>query len=423
MLEKMIAKTRTFFRMALIAGMFTALSCKENSDPLKPDPVHDPYPVPDPVVHYLPASFLNDWSINWISYAPTNFNPEQHKFPSEESIRQDIRKLVGCNYKGLITYGADSILGRVPGIAQEEGVKGFIMGIWDITSKEEFDNAVRSKDFVDAYCVGNEGLANSRYNRNELIHVMDSLRTIVLKPVTTTEPMPSYDAEMIKIGDWPFPNSHPYWTGITDPEAAAKWTKQQYDRLDAMTDRHLMFKEVGLPTSGENNLNEDNQNKYYNYLESLMGPYSVAFSYFEAFDQPWKDNMPVEPHWGIFDKDRNPKKTALPQIIYITVPKKGTYNNLYGMVRNVTPEDYSVSNYLFVNGGWWVKPYWSSPLVSIWSSGEWSCDMTTGGIDENATQYMTYLVLPDFNPNAYSPPSLPPNAVNNKVKAYVTVNR
>src|SRR5205823_9481233 len=36
----------------------------------------------------------------------------------------------------------------------------------------------------------------------------------------------------------------------------------------------------------------------------------VRFVYFEAFDQPWKTHLPVEPHWGIFRSDRTPKVLA-----------------------------------------------------------------------------------------------------------------
>jgi hypothetical protein len=43
----------------------------------------------------------------------------------------------------------------------------------------------------------------------------------------------------------------------------------------------------------------------------------VKFVYFEAFDQPWKTHLPIEPHWGIFNSDRSPKvlgKRLLPPV-------------------------------------------------------------------------------------------------------------
>ena len=87
----------------------------------------------------------------------------------------------------------------------------------------------------------------------------------------------------------------------------------------------------------------------------------AMFSYFEAFDQPWKNTMPVEPYWGLFDKDRQPKDVTEPQLIVTSAPKLGTYANLYGKTRNVKPDEYAVSTYINVAGTWWVKPYWSTP--------------------------------------------------------------
>ncbi len=36
----------------------------------------------------------------------------------------------------------------------------------------------------------------------------------------------------------------------------------------------------------------------------------MLFAYFEAFDQSWKDHLPIEPHWGLFASDRTPKPVA-----------------------------------------------------------------------------------------------------------------
>jgi hypothetical protein len=67
-------------------------------------------------------------------------------------------------------------------------------------------------------------------------------------------------------------------------------------------------------------------------------------------------------------------------------------------VRGVDPSDYKVAVYIYVSG-WWTKPTWGSPLTPIQSDGSWSCDITTGGMDQFATQIAAFLV-----PNGYSPP-------------------
>jgi len=79
------------------------------------------------------------------------------------------------------------------------------------------------------YCVGNEGL-EKRYKLEQLSTVMQSLRTLTGKPVTTTEELEDYsDKALLQLGDWVFPNVHPYFHNQLDPDAAVRWTKAAYD--------------------------------------------------------------------------------------------------------------------------------------------------------------------------------------------------
>jgi hypothetical protein len=57
--------------------------------------------------------------------------------------------------------------------------------------------------------------------------------------------------------------------------------------------------------------------------------------------------------------------------------------------------------YIKVRGGWWTKPYWSTPLSPIEEDLTWTCDITTGGVDEEATEVCTFLV-----PDTYTPPAM-----------------
>jgi len=94
-----------------------------------------------------------------------------------------------------------------------------------------------------------------------------------------------------------------------------------------------------------------------------------------------------------------PVEPGDPAIWFTYVPPYGSFNNLQGQVGNVTPADYKVAVYIKVGGFWWTKPYWTSPLTVIKSNGSWTCDITTGGNDETATEIAAYLV-----PNGYNPP-------------------
>jgi len=368
----------------------------------------------------ISVDFFDNKNIKWIAYAPTNFNPDLEQFPSEESVRADLNLLYDHNFKGIFTYGADDILGNVPRIAKEIGFPHVVMGIWSLESPEEWNNALDAVNYVDGYCVGNEGLSAGRYTIGQLEEKLESLREATKKPATTTEALSEYDVNLLELGDWVFPNCHPYWQGITNPENAASWTLQQYDDLSGKTSKIVVLKEVGLPSEGNIGLSEENQNNYYRLLEDLMEDKSnVSFAYFEAFDQEWKNWAEVEPHWGLFDKDRNEKDVSQPQILHTFVPPRGSYSNLQGRVVNVLPENYRTSTYIKVGSTWWMKPYWSWPLSSIREDSKFTTDITTGGIDNTASKVNSYLVVPDYAPVKH----VLPNVNDAKVITEVSTDR
>lgn len=88
-----------------------------------------------------------------------------------------------------------------------------------------------------------------------------------------------------------------------------------------------------------------------------------------------------------------------PAIGLTYVPKYGSTENLQGRVLNADPKDFAVAVYIEVDGGWWTKPYWDSPVTKINNDKTWVCDITTGGIDETATRIVAYLI-----PRNYQPP-------------------
>jgi len=106
------------------------------------------------------------------------------------------------------------------------------------------------------------------------------------------------------------------------------------------------------------------------------------------------------------DHGTNPSKCPCspgdPAITFSYVPSIGSFENLKGCVCNVNnPTEYAVAVYIRVGSGWWTKPYWSNPLTTIHDDGSWECDITTGGIDERATEIAAYGV-----PKTYNPPLL-----------------
>jgi exo-beta-1,3-glucanase (GH17 family) len=244
----------------------------------------------------------------WVAYFPTQANPNTGLEPTRASIDADLTLLRKAGFTGLVTYGSSGFTGReLPALAEANGFGGLIVGVWDPKNAGEMAAAkgAASSRIVLGYCVGNEGM-NERYRMSELSSAMQNLREATGKPVTTAEQIEKYDNEVLRqAGDWVFPNAHPYFNHELDPIDAVPWTLNAYNRLVRRSDRFVFFKEVGLPTAGRANekLSEANQDKYYAELART----SVRFVFFEAFDLPWKNNLPVEPHWGIFRPDRSPK--------------------------------------------------------------------------------------------------------------------
>jgi exo-beta-1,3-glucanase (GH17 family) len=247
--------------------------------------------------------------IRWVAYSPPSADPNQNIEASSEDIGKDLAVLRQAEFTGLVTYGASGRMGRdLPTLAQSAGFQGLIMGIWDPTNQEEIANAKAAANFsiTLGFCIGNEGL-HQRYELPILSAAIDNLRHSTGKRVTTTEEIDDYsDNALLQLGDWVLPNAHPYFHNQLDPNAAVQWTQTAYDDTIRRGNRFVMFKEVGLPTAGGPGLSEANQARYYRELAKT----SVRFVYFEAFDQPWKTHLPVEPHWGIFHSDRTPKPAA-----------------------------------------------------------------------------------------------------------------
>jgi hypothetical protein len=92
-----------------------------------------------------------------------------------------------------------------------------------------------------------------------------------------------------------------------------------------------------------------------------------------------------------------------------SIPAFGSEENLGGRVRNVDPAAFHVATYLFLEGlGWFVKPTFASPCTSIAANGDFSVDVTTGGVDNLAHRYAVFLLpVSDPCPSANAAPFLP----------------
>ena len=108
-------------------------------------------------------------------------------------------------------------------------------------------------------------------------------------------------------------------------------------------------------------------------------------------------------------------------IVFTSVPRIGTWGEpLKGKVSNdVSPSKAKIIVFIKVGSTWWVKPFYSTPFTTIGSNHTWSCYITTGGIDEQATEIRAYLVSSDYDNSS----PLPPNPPTSEVWAMASVIR
>ena len=104
---------------------------------------------------------------------------------------------------------------------------------------------------------------------------------------------------------------------------------------------------------------------------------------------------------------------ATPTIEITNVPPYGTCCRLEGRVSNANPAIHAVAVFIYVPcANWWSKPRCSAALTPIQADGAWSCNVTTGGIDNLATCFAALLVSTNYSePCVEGCSALPANVI------------
>jgi len=266
--------------------------------------------------------------VRWISYAPTHFYPSERPpvMPSDASIRADLRVLRQHGFDGLITYGA--AVESIPRLAHDAGFRSLLLGIWDPQSERErlaaSAAAQNYPDLISGIIVGNEGILRGEYDAEQVCDSIARVRELTHLPVSTTETPEILDVEpkLARCSDFLTVNLHPFFHGTQyrEPHKAVAWTVATYQALRrSYPEQALLVKECGLPSTGDDELTEANQARYY----QLLAVTSVRFSYFEAFDaSPRFKQGRIEQSWGLFYQNRKPKLASRTLPWNVTVPTK-----------------------------------------------------------------------------------------------------
>lgn len=384
-----------------------------------------------------------------------NNNPEV----SEYQIMCRVR-IVSPYTTWIRTFGSMHGLEESGRIAHELGLKASI-GAWlskDLQANEsEIQNLISAAKAgnADIAILGSEVLLRGDLTEAQLLDYIQRFKSEVPEVPVTTADVYSVLLDHPQVMDACniiFVNYFPYWEGMDINHAIAYLHARHHEVVARAKGKEVIVSETGWPSDG-NQIGDavpslENACFYFLNFVSWARANNVKYFYFEAFDEEWKASHegPQGAHWGVWYKDGIlkpcmqdvfdgktipdnwtcqgiPGGPGDPAIEFTYVPPYGSYDNLRGQVWHVWPDDYGVAVYIYVNGGWWTKPYWNNPLTSINCDGSWKCDITTGGVDHIATRIIAYLVPCGYDPPLASGQSSLPQELEQNCVAKVEVTR
>lgn len=328
-------------------------------------------------------------------------------------------------------FGLDGDLSFGPWLAKRLGYQTVIATAWigrsDAVNRSELHKLIGIARYADILAVGSEALLRNDVSPSQLISYMNEVRSAVPgKPVATSEVYHVLLAhpEVIDACDKILAHVHPYWDGL-DVGSAVPWIYANYLTLVATAaGKEVIISETGWksfgPTQGAAVPSPENQRAFLLNLTSFTRATGVSVYYFSTADEPWKGQ---DDGWGLFTSDLLLKPMlaqvwlgdsvpdnwsreeptcglGVPEFRFTFVSALGDGSGIVrGQALHIAPGRYDVVHYILVRGRWWVKPYAATPRSFIGADGTVSADITTGGVDAEATEVRAYVV-----PKSYSPP-------------------
>ncbi len=267
----------------------------------------------------------------FVTYQPTGVKVINGKLTqaSDQSIRADLMVL-RPHFDSLITYGAQGGAERIADIAAGLNFRAVVMGVWDFYNGAELASAIaaakRMSHIVAGLSLGNEMILSKRAAWGDLEYILGVVRKqLPATPLTITETFADFidqpDAKPVLAKmDFMLTNIHPIFESWFRQAQAPNWADfvaKASDLLAAAYSGPVLVKETGVP-SGPASLkySPEMQREFYRALEKRFPQTGTrAFSYFAAFDAPWRvsdaivggGKHPEEAHWGLFDANRVPK--------------------------------------------------------------------------------------------------------------------
>ena len=271
--------------------------------------------------------------------------------PSFEEIKEDLL-ILHKNWKYLRLYDCDEHAQIVLDVITKEKLDFKVMlGAYIVAEKNNFDcpwggtysenQLKKNKDqnrrqinklirlaneypqIIFCLSAGNEACVNWTDHyvpTKSVIEYVKMIKKGAKQPVTFCENyVPWLDKlkDLVEVVDFISIHTYPVWENKHIHESL-NYTKENYYAVaDKYPHKPVIITEAGWATKSNGkgidqvNVNEENQNIYYNNLVNWTTKENILTFVFEAFDEPWKGSPePLEPekHWGLFKVDRTPKE-------------------------------------------------------------------------------------------------------------------
>ena len=244
--------------------------------------------------------------------------------PSSVDIDDEL-KLLRSRFDGLILYGFDEKTPSILESAARLKYQAVLATVWDPRSDREIGDAARmlggyAERFAVAVSIGSEGLLENRYSMGDLqdgAAKFDRLSRHRFE-ITTSEPWWRYlDGQpsagtLRTFGDFLAIHVHVVWDAdISDPEEAARWSRDRAVQIAALSGRMVLVREAGFPGAGRSPrasaeglvFSREAQAKFWREWVRLRGQHDQNVSLaaaFEAIDNPRKVWRDFESSWGLF---------------------------------------------------------------------------------------------------------------------------
>jgi exo-beta-1,3-glucanase (GH17 family) len=266
----------------------------------------------------------------FITYEPTSLQVRDgHVHEADvDSIRADLT-LLRARFDALITYDAVHGAQQIAPVAARLKFRALIIGVWNPLDPSELAAALATAraypQLVAGISLGNETLFSHRADAAQLAAAIAAVRARAPQlPLTTTEPFHIFEAApgsgLLPLMDFMLVNVHPvfqsWFRGASDA-TAAQFVVNVTDQLAQVYCGPILVKETGMPTApAAAGYSAQRQASFYKELRTRLPPHpAAAFSYFSAFDAPWRAQdttgvpgpHPEEAYWGLYDSARRPK--------------------------------------------------------------------------------------------------------------------